>query len=140
MAFSIHPFLSRRRYVLEDDRHAWLFGFNAGVLGGAYGMNGPPLAIYGSLRRWKPEQFRATLQAYFLPASIAGMGGYWLAGLWTPAVNQVYIASLPAVILATWCGRLIGSRLQPHRFTIYVYMGLMVIGAVLLFQSLTART
>jgi hypothetical protein len=44
------------------------------------------------------------------------------------------------VILATWCGRLIGSRLQPHRFTIYVYMGLMVIGAVLLFQSLTART
>ena len=47
MAFSVHPFLSRRRYVLEDDRHAWLFGFNAGVLGGAYGMNGPPLAIYG---------------------------------------------------------------------------------------------
>ena len=30
-----------------DDRLAWLFGFAAGVLGGAYGMNGPPLVVYG---------------------------------------------------------------------------------------------
>jgi uncharacterized membrane protein YfcA len=27
---------------------AWLLGFGAGVLGGAYGMNGPPLVVYGS--------------------------------------------------------------------------------------------
>jgi hypothetical protein len=32
-------------------------------------MNGPPLVIYGALRRWTPERFRATLQGYFLPAS-----------------------------------------------------------------------
>src|SRR5262245_54875061 len=30
---------------LPDDRLAWLFGFGAGVLGGAYGMNGPPLVV-----------------------------------------------------------------------------------------------
>jgi hypothetical protein len=48
VAFSVHAFRSRRRYVLRNDRFAWLFGFQAGVLGGAYGMNGPPLAIYGS--------------------------------------------------------------------------------------------
>lgn len=29
-------------------------------------MNGPPLAIYGSMRRWSAPQFRATMQAYFL--------------------------------------------------------------------------
>ena len=55
-------------------------GFCAGVLGGAYGMNGPPLVIYGAMRRWSAQHFRATLQGYFLPASIIGMGGYWLAG------------------------------------------------------------
>jgi len=80
VAFSMHCLLGRS-YELKNDRFAGFFGFSAGVLGGAYGMNGPPLAIYGSLRRWSPEHFRATLQAYFLPASLAGMGDYWFAGL-----------------------------------------------------------
>jgi uncharacterized membrane protein YfcA len=139
IAFSALPFLSRRTYVLHNDRWAWVFGWLGGVLGGAYGMNGPPLAIYGSLRRWQPEMFRATLQAYFLPASIAGMAGYWLAGLWTPAVNQIYLMSLPAVVVATVCGRMIGKRLQPGRFTSFVYAGLIVIGVVLLMQSITGK-
>ena len=54
---------------------AWLFGFGAGVLGGAYGMNGPPLVAYGALRHWSPKRFRATLQGYFLPASLVGIAG-----------------------------------------------------------------
>src|SRR5277367_167488 len=82
--FSAYSLLRPGRYELKNDRLAWFFGFCAGVLGGAYGMNGPPLAIYGSLRKWTPGNFRATLQGYFLPASIAGMVGYFAAGLWTP--------------------------------------------------------
>ncbi len=140
ITFSVHPFLRRRQYALKNDRLAWLFGFHAGVLGGAYGMNGPPLAIYGSLRNWRPDEFRATLQAYFLPASVAGMGGYWVAGLWTPAVSHFFVISLPAVILATVFGHVISRRLQPHRFTVYVYAGLIVTGSVLLLQSLRAAT
>lgn len=135
IAFAVRPVMSRRHMTLESDRYAWLFGFQAGILGGAYGMNGPPLAIYGSLRRWQPEQFRATLQAYFLPASIAGMTGYWLAGLWTPAVDRLYLVSLPAVLLATLTGRWIGRRIEAHRFSGFVYSGLVVIGVILLFQA-----
>src|SRR5262245_8151458 len=48
IAFSAHCLLGWRRVGLRDDRPAWAFGFAAGVLGGAYGMNGPPLVIYGS--------------------------------------------------------------------------------------------
>ncbi len=136
VGFSMHALLNRGRHTLNDDRLAWLFGFQAGVLGGAYGMNGPPLAIYGSLRRWHPEHFRATLQAYFLPAGIAGMGGYWVAGLWTPAVNHFYWVSLPGVVLAVVAGRTINARIRPHRFNTYIYAGLMVIGVVLLLQAL----
>jgi hypothetical protein len=33
------------------------------------------------MRRWSPQHFRATLQGYFLPASIVAMIGYSLAGL-----------------------------------------------------------
>ena len=139
IAFSFYSLGSRHRHELKDDRVAWLFGFCAGVLGGAYGMNGPPLVIYGSLRRWLPHHFRATLQGYFLPASLVGLGGYWLAGLWTPAVNHYYLISLPAVLVAIFLGRAINTRLNARRFLSYIHAGLIVIGIILLAQALLGR-
>jgi hypothetical protein len=135
-AFSVYSLVSGHGNELKNDRLAGFFGFIAGVLGGAYGMNGPPLAIYGSLRRWSPENFRATLQAYFLPASVAGMAGYWVAGLWTPSVNHFYFASLPGVLIAIVVGRAINRRILARRFTFYIHLFLTVIGAVLLLKGL----
>jgi uncharacterized membrane protein YfcA len=135
IAFAGHALFARRKRELTDDRLAWFFGFGAGVLGGAYGMNGPPLAIYGALRRWTPEYFRATLQAYFLPASVAGMVGYSMAGLWTPAVNRLYLFSLPGVLVAIVLGRIINRRIHASRFLYYVYAGLIATGVVLLLQA-----
>src|SRR5581483_2693239 len=134
VAFSSYFLLGRRRADLEHDGYSWLFGFTAGILGGAYGMNGPPLAIYGSLRGWSPKQFRATLQGYFLPASLIGICGYGFAGLWTTNVNRFYLWSLPAVLIATFLGRMINHRLNPRRFVFFVHAGLVVIGMILLAQ------
>jgi uncharacterized protein len=135
MTFSAYRVLGRSRLELKDDRLAWLFGFLAGVLGGAYGMNGPPLVVYGALRRWSPERFRATLQGYFLPASVVGMAGYWVAGLWVPAVTRYYLISLPMVLAATALGRVFNQRMDGRRFLVYVHIGLVVIGGMLLIQS-----
>jgi hypothetical protein len=139
IAFSAQSLLSGVHRELKSDKFAWLFGFSAGVLGGAYGMNGPPLVIYGSLRGWSPQHFRATLQGYFLPASLAGLWGYRLAGLWTPAVNRFYLLSLPLVILATFLGRTINRRLDAYRFMRYVHGGLILVGIVLLLQAATGH-
>jgi uncharacterized membrane protein YfcA len=128
-AFAALSLLRQGAYHLSDDRLAWLFGVSAGVLGGAYGMNGPPLVVYGSLRRWTPERFRATLQGYFLPASLVGMVGYWVAGLWTAPVTRYYLLSLPAVLLAIPLGRAINTRLDTRRFVTVVHVGLFVSGA-----------
>lgn len=138
IAFSAYTLVSRRRYGLHNDRMAWIFGFGAGVLGGAYGMNGPPLVVYGALRGWSPANFRATLQGYFLPASLVGMAGYWTAGLWTPAVNRYYLLSLPAAIIAIFLGRLINRRLDAGRFLFYIHLALIAIGITLLVQSCLA--
>ena len=135
ISFSTYSLLSRKRHELRSDSFTWIFGFGAGVLGGAYGMNGPPLVVYGSLRGWSPKQFRATLQGYFLPASAIGMCGYWLAGLWTPAVNHFYLWSLPGVLLATFLGRVINRQMSARQFLVYVHVGLIVIGGILLLQS-----
>ena len=120
---------------LKSDRLIWVFGFCSGVLGGAYGMNGPPLAIYGALRRWPPERFRATLQGYFLPASLVGMAGYWLAGLCVPAVFRLYWPCLPGALAAIFLGRAVNQWMKGRPFVLYVHMGLIVVGTVLLAQS-----
>ncbi len=135
-AFAAASLLNRGSYELKNDRLAWLFGVAAGVLGGAYGMNGPPLVVYGALRRWPPAHFRATLQGYFLPASVMGMIGYWIAGLWTAGVTRYYVVSLPGVLLAIAVGRYMVRRLEPRRFLVYVHVGLFVVGVVLLVQAL----
>jgi uncharacterized membrane protein YfcA len=136
IAFALYRLVGRMRFELHDDRHAWLFGFAAGVLGGAYGMNGPPLVAYGSLRRWSPERFRATLQGYFLPASSVGMAGYWVAGLWDATVTGYFVWSLPIVLVATLLGRVLNRRMGGRRFGVYVHVGLVLVGCVLLVQAM----
>ena len=135
IAFSTYCLVGRGRLVLTDDRLAWLFGFGSGVLGGAYGMNGPPLAVYGALRRWPPEQFRATLQGYFLPASLAGMAGYCAAGYCTLDLMRLFLVSLPGALAAIFLGRALNQRMKGASFIRYVHFGLLGIGAVLLAQS-----
>jgi len=139
IGFSLYSLLGRMPARLKSDRWIWLagFGFAAGVFGGAFGMNGPPLVIYGSLRRWKPARFRATLQAYFLPASAVGFICYWAAGLWVAMVTRYYLLSLPMVILAVLLGRIVNRRLRGRSFFAFVYLGLIVIGVTLLVQAVS---
>jgi hypothetical protein len=101
-------------------------------------MNGPPLVIYGLLRRWTPTQFRATLQGYFLIASIVGMAGYAFTGLWTRTVNRYFLLSLPLALIAIFLGHTVHRRLSGPRFLIAVNVGLALIGALLLKQALHA--
>lgn len=137
ITFAITMLTRRVRFHLDRDRPLWLAGcgFAAGVLGGAYGMNGPPLVIYGSLRRWSAAQFRATLQGYFLPASVVGMLGYWLAGLWVPTVTRYFVIALPGIIVATLLGRMLHRRIRGDAFFRWVCVGLILIGVVLLGQA-----
>lgn len=139
MAFSAYSLAGRRPPELRNDNRIWLLGcgFCAGILGGAYGMNGPPLVIYGAMRRWSAQHFRATLQGYFLPASLIGMGGYWLAGLWVSRVTHYYLLSLPAMLPAILLGRIVNQVLNGEVFLKYVYLGLAGIGAMLLIQSMS---
>ncbi len=138
MAFSAYALIGRKPPELHSDNRVWLLvcGFCAGILGGAYGMNGPPLAIYGAMRRWSAQHFRATLQGYFLPASVIGMLGYRLAGLWVPEVTHYYLLSLLLIVPAILLGRAVNHRLRGDAFLKFVHLGLILIGATLLVQAI----
>lgn len=136
--FSLYSLYGKNPIELKTDSKGWLFGcgFIAGILGGAYGLNGPPLVVYGAMRRWSAQHFRATLQGYYLPASILGMVGYWLKDLWGSTLTYYFLWSLPVMIPAIFIGRAINRRMHGDTFFKYVYFGLIAIGALLLFQSM----
>jgi uncharacterized membrane protein YfcA len=113
----------------------YLVGFMAGILGGAYNTNGPLVVIYGRLKGWPPERFRATLQAYFLPAGIFILLGHGAAGLWTGEVIRLYLWALPALVLGVWAGGHVNRNLPGDRFGRYVDAALVVMGAFLIFRS-----
>ncbi|HVW22493.1 MAG TPA: sulfite exporter TauE/SafE family protein [Opitutaceae bacterium] len=140
VAFSLYSLAGRARPHLERDHWGWLLGcgFVSGVLGGAYGMNGPPLVVYGSLRRWSPQHFRATLQGYFLAASLAGLLGYVALGFWRPETTRCFLVSLPAIAAAVWLGRALNRRMRGDGFFRVVYAGLLVTGGVLIAQAAAA--
>jgi hypothetical protein len=58
-----------------------------------------------------------------------------IAGLWVWAVTRYYLMSLPVVLVAIVLGRVVNRRLDGKRFIVYVHVGLVVIGGLLLFQS-----
>ncbi|HZZ72446.1 MAG TPA: sulfite exporter TauE/SafE family protein [Pirellulales bacterium] len=139
IAFSSYSLAAKGRFHLLRDHGGMLLGcgFCSGILGGAYGMNGPPLAVYGTLRRWSPQHFRATLQGYFLPASLLGLAGYAALGLWGAEVTRYFLVSLPGVLAAIFLGRALNHRVSGNGFLRMTYGGLILIGAVLLIQAYT---
>ena len=134
--FSLYNLVRPGLLRLKNDRTAVVFGFAAGILGAAYNTNGPPVVLYGSLRGWKPESFRATLQGYFLPTGGAILIGQGLAGLWTRHVITTYLCALPFILIAVVLGAAVGRRIPASKFSLYVYGLLLALGTVLLVRSI----
>lgn len=138
IGYALYALFSKRQLKLDSDHKAWLFlcGFISGILGGSYGLNGPPLVLYGNLRRWSARHFRATLQAYFLPAGIAGLLGFWYQGLLTSSVFYYFFIAIPVIVPAVFLGRYLNRQLKDGAFLKAIYIGLIGIGVVLLAQLL----
>lgn len=136
--YSLYSLYFTKNKALEEDNKFWLFvcGFLSGVFGGAYGLNGPPLVVYGNLRQWSAKHFRATLQAYFLPVSLLSVVGYYSKGLITTQVNIYFLYSLITTIPAIFLGRYLNHKLKDGAFFNYVYWGLMLISVVLIVSTL----
>lgn len=139
IGYSIFALQAKQTAKLEHDSPFWLFicGFLSGVLGGAYGINGPPLVVYGNKRGWSAQHFRATLQAYFLPASLIGVVGYAVQGMLGWTVLRYFLICLPAMLPAIFLGKYLNRKLQGNAFYKYVYGGLIAIGALLIFFTMT---
>jgi uncharacterized membrane protein YfcA len=135
IVFSLYRIFTPRLFTLANDKLACIFGLLSGILGGAYNTNGPPVVIYGTLRQWNPEKFRATLQGYFFPTGSMIAVGHCIGGFWTKTVLASYLLSLPVILAAIFLGGRLNRRIPRAKFDNYVYMFLVVLGVCLLIDT-----
>ncbi len=131
IAFGLLNLINPKLPTFRNEKLAYVFGLVAGVLGGAYNTNGPPVVVYGTLRRWSPDSFRSTLQAYFLPTGGTILISHGLAGLWTPDVLRLYVYALPFIMLAIYLGGRVNKVISSGQFNHIIYASLVVMGALL---------
>ena len=132
IAFSIYCLAKPNRFTLHSDVMSPLFGFVAGILGGAYNTQGVPLAVYGTLRQWSAEKFRATLQGFFVPSGLMIVTGHTVSGRVTHHVLWLYIASLLPVAFALALGNWLNRRAIAKHFVRWLHVMLIAIGLSLL--------
>ncbi len=136
IGFSSYSLCKPKLIEIKAEWPAYPFGFIAGILGGAYNSNGPPAVIYGTLRRWAPEEFRATLQGYFLPSSVIIVAGHGMGGLWSADVGKYFLLSLPVTLFTIWFGNRMQRLIPPGHFDKWIHATLILVGILLLIKTI----
>lgn len=133
-AYAVYALLQFRLPRLEHPIWAYLTGFAAGLLGGAYNTSGPPVIIYGNCRAWEPAEFKANLQGFFFISSLLVAASHLLGGNLTPEIWRWFLLSLPALVLGMIAGLFLDKRVKPDTFRKIVLTLLVVLGLRLVFS------
>jgi uncharacterized membrane protein YfcA len=136
LGFALYNLTRPRLITLRTERAAPAFGFLSGLLGGAYNTSGPPVLIYGTLRRWNPESYRSTLQGVLFGTSLLVLTGHAVTGLWTTEVLRLYLLALPGAALSLGTGVLLHRAIPEGKFDVCVYLILVLAGGFLLLKTL----
>lgn len=106
-------------------------GFLSGILGGAFGTDGPPVVVYAALQPWAKEQVVGMLQSFFLFANFVIVASYGWHGLLTPSVLQVSLVAVPFAIAGIFLGLRINRGIGQRRFETILAVLIGVMGCIL---------
>ncbi len=122
-------------HVPQVVHSSWAFGagFLSGLLSGAYNVGGPPIVIYGTSRRWTPDEFRSNIQGVGLMNTLLVILLHLAAQDYTPAVWTDFAIGLPAMLLGVLGGMLAAPYVNAFWFRRVVLVLLLFIGLSLIF-------
>jgi len=132
MAFGLYSIFKPKGPKIGGNTSADIAGFLAGILGGAYNLNGGPIAIYGSLAQWNQQKFVATMQGYFLPTGLFIVIGHGVGGLWSQKVFTLFGYAFLLILLGVYLGGKLNKYIKPGTFDLFVYIYMVIMGGCLL--------
>jgi uncharacterized membrane protein YfcA len=130
--YAAYGLLNLKLPAIHNQRWAYGFGFISGILTGLYNTGGPPLVIYGTCRRWSPDEFRGNLQGIFIVTSCLTITGHAISQNYTPTVWQLFLAAVPAILAGLLLGFFAARYIHAETFRKIVLVLLLILGIRLL--------
>ena len=132
VVFALYNLARPSAHHVVSQRWVYPSGFLAGCLGGAYNTPGPPAIVYGTLRQWPRDEFRAALQTLFLVNGILVVTAHFVAHHMTAQILGLYLYALPALGLGVFLASRVDRRVNRQQFRILVSMLVLILGGILL--------
>ena len=115
----------------------WMLGTGSlsGIMGGLFGMQGPPVVLYLLVSEPSKNHYMGMIQMYAVTTNITMLAVRIYNGYVTPAVGTSYLYGLTGlaigVIAGNWAFKRIPNRLFTH--IVYAYIG--ISGAIILLTT-----
>ena len=109
-----------------------LLGTLSGIMGGLFGMQGPPAVLYFLAVSESKERYTALAQSYFLLGNCMMTIYRAQSGFFTQEVVTSWCYAVPAVLIGTYLGGLVFSKLSLPilKRIVYLYIGISGILAI----------
>lgn len=125
-------FFSQRIHLSQSPSTQIGAGTISGLMGGFFGMQGPPAVLYFVKSEPDKEHYMAITQCYFLLGNIFMTVIRAQNGYLTETVLRDYLYGLCGVIIGTSIGAYVFSRIPSRLFRYIVYAYISVSGLVIL--------
>ena len=129
-------FKDRLQKTIRPTR-GWQIGTGAasGVMGGLFGMHGPPVVLYLSVSEPDKNHYMGMIQTYAVITNIIMLAVRAFRGFVTPEVGTTYIYALGGLAIGVIAGSWAFHKIPNRIFTYLVYAYIGISGVIILFTS-----
>ena len=115
----------------------WQFGAGtaSGIMGGLFGMHGPPVVLYLISSEPDKDHYMGMIQTYAVITNIAMLIVRAFAGYVTPAVGGAYLYGLVGLAMGVIAGNWAYRRIPGKLFTYIVYAYIGICGLIIFFTA-----
>jgi hypothetical protein len=110
-------------------------GTLSGLMGGFFGMQGPPAVLYFIQSEPTKEHYMAMAQTYFLIGNVMMTGVRAYNGFFTETVAVDYLYGLGGVIIGTMLGAYVFKHIPNRIFRYIVYAYICISGVIILMTN-----
>lgn len=109
-------------------------GALSGVLGGLFGMQGPPAVLYFMASEKDKNSYMAMTQLYFLVGNLVMTVFRARNGFLTAAVGEAWLFAIAGVVVGSFFGKRVFDRVSADKLRKIVYFYMLVSGMVAVFS------
>jgi uncharacterized membrane protein YfcA len=115
----------------------WMIGTGSvsGVMGGLFGMHGPPIVLYLIVSEPSKNHYMGMIQTYAVITNIIMLAVRTYNGNVTPYVGTAYLYALGGLVIGVLAGNWAFNRIPNRLFTYIVYTYIAISGAIILLTA-----